>query len=532
MSEFEATFVVDLPYGLSIAFPAAQNLTDATLMQYMSNLTSSWDGTAWSKPWLIFLEQKLWRKSETGEIVVEPFTSFNGTTDPHAKNPRVPFNSARFPEECEIFNKADTSRALKFARDNGWKCTLSCATSFDGTNALTVSYKISLEDVENKKSWYWAKFRSMLENDGMIGFPAAARVDIDWERHCFVGDHCLHIMLIEKGVQTTEVDGPPCFWIYAPKAAIKIRAESIEFAHQMLTMCYNAEPNTTRRIHGKFWALIETINDGEIPKSLEVALHHQTDLDQATAYNRETFMDGRVAEPYKIDIGKFTAQFKRSKPYSATIAIEKGIYGEHGTAILFEQENRKCLLTRRHYDVSDETAFWLTMRDWADFEPRIAKTRSDAGQVYYPAAYSHIVEQHWDNLHRPRTEDADSDNTPMGKYASAAARLQFSLDMLVDAEAPEKSQEIAYAGAMSRRCPVQDAQDFWSSIQDQAQEELDTIRNGFKAMDRSSPDTDGSASSPDGSIVGTGLVSGTGLTRLCVTCCHPLQTSGAFSLKG
>jgi hypothetical protein len=54
MSEFEATFVIDLPYGLSIAFPAAQNLTDATLMQYMCNLTASWDGTTWSKPWNIF----------------------------------------------------------------------------------------------------------------------------------------------------------------------------------------------------------------------------------------------------------------------------------------------------------------------------------------------------------------------------------------------------------------------------------------------------------------------------------------------
>jgi hypothetical protein len=112
--------------------------------------------------------------------------------------------------------------------------------------------------------------------------------------------------------------------------------------------------------------------------------------------------------------------------------LKKGFSGEHGTAILFEQENRRCLLTRRFYDSSDETVFWLTLKDWAEFEPRLAKTRVDAGQVYYPAAYSHIVEQYWDFLHRPRSEDADPDNKPMGKYASAAARLRFSLDMLVD----------------------------------------------------------------------------------------------------
>jgi hypothetical protein len=498
-------------------------------MQYMSNLTSSWDGSAWSKPWVIFLEEKPWRKSETGEIVVEPFTSFNGTCDPHAKDPRVPFNSARFPDECEIFNKSDISRALKFARDNDWPCTLSCATSFDGTNALTVAYDLPLENVENKKAWFWNRFRSLLEDDGMIGFPAAARTDIEWDKHCFVGDHCLHIMLVEKAKHTTEVDGPPCFWIYTPKAAIKIRAETVDFAHQMLTMCYNAVPNVTDQIHGKFWALIESVDNGEIPKSITVPLRQNSTLEVATAYNRETFMDGLVAQPYKIDIGKFTSQFKRNEPYSATIAIEKGYYGEHGTAILFEQENRRCLLTRRFYDSSDETVFWLTLKDWAEFEPRLAKTRVDAGQVYYPAAYFHIVEQYWDFLHRPRSED--SENEPMGKYASAAARLRFSLDMLVSEEAPDRLQELAYAGAMSRRCPVQDAQDYWSTIEEQAQEEQVTLAKGFR-VDRSSPGTDGSASSMDGSIVGTGLGAGTGSTEGRGHVSPPSHTSDAFSLEG
>jgi hypothetical protein len=299
----------------------------------------------------------------------------------------------------------------------------------------------------------------------------------------------------------------------------------------MLTMCYNAEPRVTKRIHGKFWALIESINDAEIPKSLEESLRQQSTLEIATAYNRETFMDGLVAEPYKIDIGKFTAQFKRSKPYSATIAIEKGIYGEHGSAILFEQENRRCLLTQHFYDLSDETVFWLTMREWANFEPRLSKPRSDAGQVYYPAAYSHMVEEHWDYLHRPRNEEADPDNVPMGKYASAAARLRFSLDMLVDAEAPESSQEIAYAGAMSRRCVVQDAQDFWSSIQEQAQEEQDAVKYGLR-VDRSSPDTEGSAFTQNGPIVGTGLSPGSGSTDTCAGRSSPSLPDPALSLCG
>jgi hypothetical protein len=163
-------------------------------------------------------------------------------------------------------------------------------------------------------------------------------------------------------------------------------------------------------------------------------------------------------------------------------------------------------------------------------QQRLAKTRVDAGQVYYPAAYSHMVEQHWDFLHSPRSED--SENEPMGKYASAAAaRLRFSLDMLVSEEAPDKLQESAYAGAMSRRCPVQDAQDYWGTLEEQAQEEQETLSKGFRA-DRSSPGTDGSASSPDGSIVGTGLGAGTGSMDTCAFRQSPSYTGDAFSLDG
>jgi hypothetical protein len=195
MTDFEATFVTDLSFGLSVAFPAAPRLSDATLMQYMVNLTASWDEAAWSKVWPIFLTQQAWRKSETGEIYLEPSLEFSGTTDPHALNPRIPFNSAKFPDESEIFSDSDVSRTLKFARDNGWPGFLSCASTFDGTNSITVTYETSLLDVEDRISWYWSKFVSLLNEDGMIGFPAVARNEITWKRHCRIGDHCIHIML-------------------------------------------------------------------------------------------------------------------------------------------------------------------------------------------------------------------------------------------------------------------------------------------------------------------------------------------------
>jgi hypothetical protein len=107
--------------------------------------------------------------------------------------------------------------------------------------------------------------------------------------------------------------------------------------------------------------------------------------------------------------------------------------------------------------------------------------------------------------------------------------------MLVDAEAPEHSLKIASSGAMARRYPIQDAQDYWSSPQERAQEEQDAMMNGFRGEDRSSPDTEGPASSQgvsDGSIVGTGLSPGSGLNDTCAGCSSPSIPDPALSLCG
>jgi hypothetical protein len=235
--------------------------------------------------------------------------------------------------------------------------------------------------------------------------------------------------------------------------------------------------------------LIGTINHGEIPKKFLAQLNQRLTLEIGTGYNRDTFAAGLEVEPYRIGVGKFTAQFKPDKPYSATIAIERGVHGEHGTAIFFEQSSRRCLVTRRFYGLSDEEVFWWVLKDWANFEPKAAKPRRSAGQVYYPSAWSHMVEEHWDFIQAPRVEDAAS--VPMEKYASAAAQLVFDSIPLVDVEAPEKSQRVAASGALSRRCPVQDAQDYWSTPQEQAQEECVTVANTFApASDVHNVDTD------------------------------------------
>jgi hypothetical protein len=141
-----------------------------------------------------------------------------------------------------------------------------------------------------------------------------------------------------------------------------------------------------------------------------------------------------------------------------------------------------------------------------------------------------VVEQYWDFLHAP-TVESSSGNDDLGRYASAAARLVYDHTFLVDAEAPEKSQRIAALGALSRRCPIQDAQDYWSTPQEQAQEEQDTVKNGL-GVDRSSPDTEGFASSSHGPMVGTELSPGSGSTDTRVAGRNPSLPDPALFLCG
>jgi hypothetical protein len=232
--------------------------------------------------------------------------------------------------------------------------------------------------------------------------------------------------------------------------------------------------------------------------------------------------------PYGPGLGKFSAKFKPNEPYPATFAIEKGTHGEHGTAIYFEQGACRCLLTRRVYRIRDEDAFWYAMKDWAQFQPRLSRPRPDPGQLYYPPEYGHIIEKYWDVLNDP-IRPPDQDMSPHSRD-SMVAMAEALRPMVVDnwtpqpdTEASEKAQRVARTAALSRRCPIMDAQDYWSSQQEQAQEESDMINAGsITGVDSSSPDTDGSTSL---SVpIGTGSGPGSGLTRLCVVRGHPPNT--------
>jgi hypothetical protein len=298
-------------------------------------------------------------------------------------------------------------------------------------------------------------------------------------------------------------------------------------------MCYGQEPaiRDEHIHHTKEWAMIAAMNGGIVDGRHRVQLTRRHELEEAAVWKKETFIAGLATQPYGIGLGKFTAKFRPDEPYSATIAIEKGTHDEHGTAIYFEQGARRCLPTRRVYGISDEDALWYVMKDWAQFQPRLSKPRQDPALLYYPPEYSHVFEKYWDVLNDP-TQHPDQDMSSHSRdsmSAMAEALSVMELDNWIpqpDTEALEKSQRIARTAALSRRCPIQDSNDYWKSPEEQAQEEIVTGELGFipahSEMHRSSAVSDGSTSLS--APMGTESTPGLGPTDTCVAQGNPSYT--------
>jgi hypothetical protein len=208
--------------------------------------------------------------------------------------------------------------------------------------------------------------------------------------------------------------------------------------------------------HTKEWALIAPINGGIADDKHMVQLESRHEVEQVAVWNKEIFIAGLATQPYGTGLGKFSSRFKPDEPYVATIAIEKGTHGEHGTAIFFEQGTRRSLLTRRLYDISDDDALWYVMKDWAQFKPRLSKPRSDPGLLYYPAEYTHVFEKYWDVLNDPtmHPDGVESSHSFDSMKAMAEALAPMVLDSWEpqpDSVAPEKSQRIARTAALSQQ---------------------------------------------------------------------------------
>jgi hypothetical protein len=170
-------------------------------------------------------------------------------------------------------------------------------------------------------------------------------------------------------------------------------------------------------------ALIGTINGGEIPASHRLVQQEPITV-QPDAWNSAIFEAGLKTQNYDKGFDRFVRKFKPEEPMGAVMAIEKGVHSEFGTAILFTQENRRCLLLDTLHGITEEDALWYTMLSWAKFQRRISRPKEDPGQLHFPAVYSHVFEKYCDTLEQPLAHPGSDSETLftkacMQEYAAA-----------------------------------------------------------------------------------------------------------------
>jgi hypothetical protein len=226
-------------------------------------------------------------------------------------------------------------------------------------------------------------------------------------------------------------------------------------------------PEVTEILQTREWALVASINGGEIPAKHRVIPNPEVSVNPPE-FNKKIFDAGLRTQPYDKGFDRFVGKFDPEAPLSAVIAIEKGAHFDHGAALYFTQEKRRCLLLDTLYGLTDDEALWYTLQSWAKFQPRLLKPRREPGTLYYPAEYTHVFQKYWEYLNvplsHPDCSESDFTKAAMHEFASSLSTMDLrSFEPKVDVEASDKSCRIAHDAATSRLCPVQDAIDYWNS---------------------------------------------------------------------
>jgi hypothetical protein len=223
---------------------------------------------------------------------------------------------------------------------------------------------------------------------------------------------------------------------------------------------------------------------------------------------------------YDKGFDKFIRKFNPKREMSAVVAVEEGFQGDHGWAVVFQQEPRRCLLLDTADGLTKEEAMWVALSSWATFQPRQNTPRSKPGKLHYQDEASHVFQAFWDHLGNLPPAPGFGDCSPVCQQCmvqfSGALSTRYDCrgwDTLPVADAPEKLARIAKDAAISRVRPIADGPNQW-------------------VMHRSSTVTGGPASSSDGSIVGTESHPTTGSTGTCAAQGSPLNTGGALSPDG
>jgi hypothetical protein len=387
-------------------------------------------------------------------------------------NGRVPWNAALPRTFIEATRTKEIRALLKFGRDSNWPLKITLAFTLDEISSISITYSTDWTDCSGKTDWFVDKFKEAAYRDGLAELPVWTRDGIAWLAVLRKENNSIRVVLNEKRadgifVLTPEDPGIPPYLLYGLNVELKLRCQNETILGQYLQALYAPSVACTEKVTSTEWAMIGALNDGIIP------IQHRLIRDEsvqvpAAAWNSQIYEAGLKTQNHDKGFERFVRKFNPELATEAVLSIVKGAHHEHGTAILFTQEKRWCLLLDTVHGLSDEEALWYTLASWEKFQPRLKRPRTEPGQLFYPAAYSHVFEKYWDHLDDPKShpewsQESDFIQECMAQYSAAMGQMNTEdFTPLVDPETKQRRLIIAQEAAVSRLCPIQDAYDFWN----------------------------------------------------------------------
>jgi hypothetical protein len=297
----------------------------------------------------------------------------------------------------------------------------------------------------------------------------------------------------------------------------------------VLQILYQGRFELKEQVVSREWALVGSFGsvvpaeDGSVAVGT-IPWHYRPNQVQAS-YEDMVSIDGAILDAalrtqnYDKGLDKFARKFDPEQDMSAVVAIEAGRQGDQGWAVAFKQGPRRCLLLDTTEGRSEEETLWVALAHWSNFQPRLSKPRQGPGELFYPDAASHILEESWNFFGDLSKMPSFSSRSPICQAAMLSFSQGLSQYPCADswiphpaAEAPGKLAKIATYAAISRVRPISDGPDQW-----------EMYRKGTYTVGS------GSLSSP---IAGPESGPTTGETGTCDTRSVPLNTGSAFSLDG
>jgi hypothetical protein len=164
--------------------------------------------------------------------------------------------------------------------------------------------------------------------DGFGPLPCESRVGIDWLATVRKENNSLRVILYEKDangqvVSTPEESGTPICHLFGPRIELKLRCQSLTEIENWLAQLYPRGYSVTQRLLSREWALIASIDGGEIPFKYRAVRDTELEFDEH-AWNEKIFESGLKTQNYDNGIGRFVRKFNPAEEISAIFPVVKG----------------------------------------------------------------------------------------------------------------------------------------------------------------------------------------------------------------